>query len=85
MNSGYVHPMMADASLPLSVPNELRNEMLRYQIVSAMGKILRQGTFKGSFVYISTRLLPKGERFLLRIVSNESVLHEGKFETCQDF
>jgi hypothetical protein len=84
MSTGYLHPLLAEASLPLSVPDAQCNKMLHYQIISTMGSILRQGCFKGGFIYISTRLLPKGERYLLRIVSEETVLHEGRFETLQE-
>ncbi|HSC53455.1 MAG TPA: hypothetical protein VLC98_07545 [Phnomibacter sp.] len=84
MNNGYLHPLLAEASLPLTIPPAQSNEMLRYQIISTMGNIIRQGCFKGGLIYISTRLLPKGERYLLRIVSEETVLHEGRFETLQE-
>jgi len=84
MSTGYMHPMLAETSLPLTIPAAQSNEMLRYQIISTMGNIIRQGCFKGGFIYISTRLLPKGQRFLLRIVSEETVLHEGRFETLED-
>jgi hypothetical protein len=81
MITGYMHPVWAEASLPVSIPEEQSNEMLTYQILSKMGSIIRQGRFRGGFVYISTRLLPKGQQFLLRIYSNNTVQHEGRFET----
>lgn len=84
MTTGYMHPVLAEASLPISIPYCHCREMLQYQILSNVGQILRQGWFKGSNIYISTRMLPKGQRFLLRIVSNDQVLHEGKFETIVD-
>lgn len=84
MNTGYMHPVLAEASLPISIPSCHCREMLQYQILSNVGQILRQGWFKGSNIYISTRLLPKGQRFLLRIVCNDQVLHEGRFETMVD-
>jgi hypothetical protein len=80
-----MHPMMAESSLPLSIPAAKSNELLRYQIISTMGNIIRQGCFKGGFIYISTRLLPKGQRFLLRIVSEDAVLHEGPFQTLEEY
>lgn len=84
MNTGYMHPVLAESSLPISIPTCHCREMLQYQILSNMGQILQQGWFKGSIIYISTRMLPKGQRFLLRIVSNDKVLHEGRFETMVD-
>jgi hypothetical protein len=85
MSTGYLHPGLAETSLPVAIPAAQSNKMLRYQILSTMGSILRQGCFKGGFIYISTRLLPKGQSFMLRIVSEDLVLHEGRFQILEEY
>lgn len=78
------HPLWAETSLPLTLPEVNCNATLTYQIISRVGQIIRQGSFRGGYVYISTRMLPKGQQFLLRIVCNDDVLHEGHFETLRE-
>ncbi|MCU0396133.1 MAG: hypothetical protein MUF29_09490 [Chitinophagaceae bacterium] len=34
------------------------------------------------FIHISTRLLPRGEKFMLRITNAVGLIHEGHFKTC---
>jgi hypothetical protein len=79
--SGIVHPTMVETSLPVSIPEASYKASYTYQIISSLGHILRKGCFQGSFIYISTRLLPKGEQFLLRINSDAGTVIESKFKT----
>jgi hypothetical protein len=82
LQNGFLHPHLAETSLPISVPESLSRQQHCYQIISACGSIVRKGSFTGGFIHISTRMLPKGERFLLRILSNDCLCHEGKFAIC---
>jgi hypothetical protein len=79
--SGIVHPIMAESSLPISIPESTYKASYTYQIISSLGHILRKGCFQGSFIHISTRMLPKGEQFLLRINADTGMIHESRFKT----
>jgi hypothetical protein len=79
--SGIVHPVLVETSLPVSIPAASFKTSFTYQIISSLGHILRKGCFQGTDIYISTRLLPKGEQFLLRINGDAGVIHESRFKT----
>lgn len=81
MKNAYLHPKMAENSLPVEIdPAEAEKEMT-YHILSRTGQLLRKGCFKSTLIYISTCMLPKGEQFLLRIHHEGQLLHEGAFQT----
>ena len=80
MELRYAHPNMVENSLPLEANQRCEN-VLDYQIVCPKGAIVRKGSFTGQSVYISTRLLPKGERFRIRIMDKVRLVHDGVFET----
>ncbi len=82
MRTGYLHPQWADASLELNIPDVFSGEMHRYQIISRIGMVVRQGSFTGRHIFISTQAMPKGEKFVLRISRADELMHEGRFETC---
>lgn len=79
--SGIAHPVLVETSLPVNIPEASYKNSYTYQIISSLGHILRKGCFQGSFIYISTRMLPKGEQFLLRINGDAGVIHESRFKT----
>jgi hypothetical protein len=82
LQSGFQHPPMAESSLPLCVPSTSCQEMHTYQIICPKGQIIRKGCFTGGLIHISTRLLPRGEKFMLRITNAAGLIHEGHFKTC---
>ncbi|HMP93046.1 MAG TPA: hypothetical protein PKD90_09270 [Phnomibacter sp.] len=80
MEIKYVHPKMAENSLLLEA-NRPNFEMVKYQILCPQNSVVRQGSFSGQAVFISTRTLPKGVRFRIKILSADRVLHDDVFET----
>jgi hypothetical protein len=80
MDLRYAHPLLVENSLPIEANRRCDHE-LRYHIVCPEGGIVRKGSFTGQSIYISTRLLPKGVRFKIRILEEDTLVHEGIFET----
>ena len=81
MKSGYHHPGLADNSLPLEIRTLPAGPNLSYHILDSKGKLLRKGCIQSSYLYISTRMLPRGAAYQLLIKQEDVVLHEGAFNT----